>query len=261
MSKMRSNEGGLLLLVLGSLSLGLLPATAGAHIRLDQPTSRYPVPLVEDSSFLKEGPCGGGEDARTTDSSRVSFFRPGQTITVSWRETIHHASHYRIAFDADGQDDFTDPSSATDIVDPAVLPVLVDGIVDETSDADSYSVQVTLPEVACDNCTLQLIQYMYGRQEPLYYQCADLVLREDGQPPAGQGGTPNATDGADASDQSGDAEASSAGQGSISPAPPRAKEPVGKGCATRPSGSPPWRASLLLVVGIVAAWRIRGRTS
>ena len=44
--------------------------------------------------------------------------------------------------------------------------------------------QVTLPDVECERCTLQLIQVMtdkapYGDGNDLYYQCADLALRAD----------------------------------------------------------------------------------
>ncbi|MCA9560948.1 MAG: hypothetical protein KC583_20510, partial [Myxococcales bacterium] len=48
---------------------------------------------------------------------------------------------------------------------------------------------VTLPDVECDNCTLQVIQVMFDKPpqtspgNDLYYQCADLVLRGDGPPP------------------------------------------------------------------------------
>ena len=81
-------------------ALGLLaPLTATAHITLASPQPRY--------AEQKDGPCGRGSlDQRTT---KVSTFQVGQTITVSWTETVDHPSHYRIAFDDDGQDLFQDP--------------------------------------------------------------------------------------------------------------------------------------------------------
>jgi hypothetical protein len=48
---------------------------------------------------------------------------------------------------------------------------------------------VTLPDLVCDNCTLQVIQVMYDKPpyttpgNDIYYQCADLVLRVGGAPP------------------------------------------------------------------------------
>ena len=175
--------GGLALAILG------MNQVAEAHIRLTAPTSRHPLPANEDSSFLKDGPCGGLGDSRTTDPTRISTFAPGEVITIEWHETIHHASHYRIALDVDGQDDFVNPMGEDDIVEPPVLPILLDGIPDKSNGEDSFSVQVTLPLTPCDNCTIQLMQYMYDRDDPFYYQCADIVIAgEPVEPPTGSGG-------------------------------------------------------------------------
>lgn len=189
----------------------LLTGLSSAHIRMDAPISRNPVPEMEDSTNLKVGPCGGG-GVRTTDPDRINEFAPGQTIEVAFRETIPHASHYRISFDDDGQDDFADPTSDTDIVDPPVLPVLLDGIPDPAPGADEFSIMVTLPDIECDNCTLQLIQYMYDREQPMYYQCADLVLSGDSVQP-GTGGADGGTGGADGTGGETDSGGADAGTG------------------------------------------------
>jgi len=158
-----------------------LASAASAHIRIDAPTSRNPIPAMEDGSFLKDGPCGGGATgSRTSDPARITTFAPGETITVQWHETVNHDSHYRISLDMDGQDDFEDPVDENDIVDPPMLPVLLDGIPDPSNERDTFSVEVTLPNETCDTCTLQLTQYMYGRAQPMYYQCADIVIAEGG---------------------------------------------------------------------------------
>lgn len=156
-------------------------------------------------SNQKSSPCGGSCDSR---SDRVSVFEPGETITVRWDETINHPGHYRIAFDDDGSDDFADPADFDDIQDPPVLPVLLDGIADKNGGI--YEVQVTLPDVECENCTLQLIQMMtekgptYGDND-LYYRCADLALRSGGggSPDAGNGGPPDAGGGGGGDDGGG----------------------------------------------------------
>jgi MYXO-CTERM domain-containing protein len=142
---------------------------AQAHIALMSPTPRY--------GELKYGPCGrgGAMDVRTNN---VTTFKPGETITLTWKETVPHPGHYRIAFDPDGQR-FTDPSSFTDTA-PRMY-VLKDGIPDRTG-TQTYTETVTLPNVECNNCTLQLMQMMtdkppYGNGDDLYYQCADIVLR------------------------------------------------------------------------------------
>lgn len=145
----------------------LIAGPAAAHLHVTSPQSR--------GESLKQGPCGAGPDEAR--GSVVHTFRPGQTITVEWDEFVDHPGHFRISFDADGQDDFVDPAGFDDVDGgPAVL---LDGIADR--DGGAYSQAVTLPTVECDNCTLQVIQVMsdkppYGDGNDLYYQCVDLVL-------------------------------------------------------------------------------------
>jgi MYXO-CTERM domain-containing protein len=163
---------------------------------MDAPVSR----VGAGCSFFsdqKVGPCGVNQRG-----TNVTEFRPGQTITVRLNETIDHPSHYRIAFNPNG-DDFEDPTSKDDKNGGHPF-VLLDNIVDE--DADQQNVQVTLPNMTCENCTLQLIQVMYDKgangfggadgvgtddNDDLYYACADIVLK--GAPVGGgDAGTPDA---------------------------------------------------------------------
>ena len=88
-------------------------------------------------------------------TNNVSVFKPGQTITVSWDETINHPGHYRISFDSNGTG-FPDPKSFTDY--DSGPTDLVDNIADKNGGA--YTQQVTLPNISCMNCTLQVIQVM-----------------------------------------------------------------------------------------------------
>jgi len=164
--------------------VALSPVKARAHLGLDSPPSRY------GPDVLKTGPCGlsGGER-----SEHVSYYEPGATIEVRWNEYVHHPGHYRISFDDDGDDDFADPPSMMDL--DSNETVLLDGIEDKGASDRDYVATVTLPEVTCNNCTLQVIQVMYDKPpyttpgNDIYYQCADLVLREGGAPPdAGAGG-------------------------------------------------------------------------
>ncbi|HEY2409687.1 MAG TPA: SCE4755 family polysaccharide monooxygenase-like protein [Polyangiaceae bacterium] len=166
-----------------SVALGALAQSGVAlgHIRLQYPTPRYPAPAVEDGSQLKVGPCGVPNDTRTTDPTRISTFSPGQQIVVQWVETIGHPGHYRIAFDPNGQDNLGDPTSYDDIVDPPVPPILLDGIPDVAGNA-SYAQPITLPNIQCNNCTLQVLQIMTDKPpyeintNDVYHQCADIVL-------------------------------------------------------------------------------------
>lgn len=149
----------------------LSSGSALAHIQLDHPPAR--------TAEQKAGPCGAASSAR---SDRVSRFRPGATITIRWRETIDHPGHYRVAFDEDGDDSFPTPEGFDDDTsgDPAVL---IDLIADRAGGGE-YTQQITLPDVECSNCTLQLIQMMtdkapYGDGNDIYFQCADLELTPD----------------------------------------------------------------------------------
>ncbi|MGC4092416.1 MAG: MYXO-CTERM sorting domain-containing protein [Polyangiaceae bacterium] len=168
-----------------------LSSAAHAHISLDSPKSRYYVGSQADQNKLKYGPCGVTGDARTTNTALIATFKPGQTITVKWRETVQHPGFFRIAFDSDGQD-FTLPGT-TNLGDG--VSVLADKIADKSGAANlEYTYDVTLPNVECTKCTLQLVQvmttspppYTEGAGEDLYFNCADIVLKADA---AGSGGS------------------------------------------------------------------------
>jgi hypothetical protein len=157
----------------------VLAGQAPAHLGLDYPVSR------DGDLVLKEGPCG---QAGGTRSTNVTTLEAGAEIEVVWDEYVDHPGHFRIAFDADGDDDFADPiclSSCTTRTPEIELygdaTVLLDGIADTLG--GQGSARVTLPDVACERCTLQVIQVMYDKPpyvtpgNDIYYQCADLVLQ------------------------------------------------------------------------------------
>jgi hypothetical protein len=167
------------------LAGGLFVTTsARAHINLLEPVAR--VPGFPDSMLLR-GPCGQRQNTRLED--RVTVLRPGQSIDMVWEVYVQHVSYFRISFDPDGDDSFsTRPSAPSDAStdDPTELTpgdgeLILDYILDRGGDADRVEHQVTLPNVECDRCTLQLTQFTYGLplDDAIYYQCADLVL-DDG---------------------------------------------------------------------------------
>jgi hypothetical protein len=169
-----------LLPVVVVFGLLIAPADAAAHLGLSEPVSRY------GPDTLKTGPCGVADGERT---GNVTYYEPGETIEVRWDEYVDHPGHYRIAFDADGDDDFVDPQTIDEFYSNET--VLLDDIPDESAGEREYSAIVTLPDVTCDNCTLQVIQVMYDKPpyttpgNDIYYQCADLVLKEGGAPDGG----------------------------------------------------------------------------
>jgi hypothetical protein len=119
-----------------------------------------------------------------------NVFRPGETIRVVLRETIDHPSHYRIAFNPNG-DEFRDPVTVDDKANDYPF-ILVDAIEDDAGAVQE--VEITFPNVTTENGTLQLIQVMYDKggngfggrsnqervptdNDDLYYSCADIALR------------------------------------------------------------------------------------
>src|SRR5258706_3064587 len=70
------------------------PRIAEAHFRLIAPPNWMNQSAV-DGSPQKVGPCGN--EAPQTPTNMVTPFRPGQTITVQFMQTVQHPGHYRVA--------------------------------------------------------------------------------------------------------------------------------------------------------------------
>lgn len=207
-----------------SFALLLVPASAAAHIHLTAPQSRIDTLTGQDQ---KEQHCGVLNQVRTT---RVTTFKPGETITVTWMETINHPGWFRISFQPNG-DVFTIPPASngiavvngnnqasnmptedrtgqTDATTGAII--LKDRIADGT-----LTTQVTLPDMECTNCTLQFIQVMIDKppytedaaSDDIYFNCADITLSAGAaMPDAGGGGVDQ-----DASNGGGNNNASTSG--------------------------------------------------
>lgn len=217
---------------------------AQAHINLLSPAPRTP---GRPDTTLSSGPCGQRENGRREDG--VSVFRPGQRIDVVWEVYVQHVSYFRISFDPDGDDSFSArPSMPSDPAadDPtALLPgegeIILDYIEDPTGDLERVERQVTLPDVECSACTLQVIQFTYGLPlaRATYHQCADIVL----DAAAGGGGA---------------AEGAPALEGAVDAGAGRGAEPApASGCAlgTRAPGGA--GLALLLSAGLALAGRRR----
>lgn len=173
--------GPALLVVLWLVAICLVERPARAHINLLEPAPRAP---GRPDTQLSLGPCGQRENERREDG--VTVLRPGQSLDLTWEVYVQHASYFRIAFDADGDDSFSarptmPPDPAAD--DPTTLPpgegeLILDYILDPTGSIDRVERRVTLPDVECERCTLQVIQFTYGLPiaRATYHQCVDLVL-------------------------------------------------------------------------------------
>jgi hypothetical protein len=160
-------------------SLVLSAFSANAHVKI------ISHPMRNSIANIKEGTCGKSPDARSTN---INTFLSGSTITLQWDEFVPHPGSFRIAFDDDG-DDFPEPSSYEDLA-PTPEPgttLIATGLFQHTSAQSQgiYSFDVTLPDIECDNCTLQLTQLMTDKPpytvggNDIYYNCLDVTLTKD----------------------------------------------------------------------------------
>lgn len=226
-------------------SLGLVTsfaATAGAHIRLLSPAPRYE---VQGEVGIKSCPCGLGGSNRVCDvardgsdddrSTRVTRLEAGSTVTLRFEEFVDHAGRFRVAFDPEGADmaDFN-ANILDDISDP------------RGTGGQVWEMEVTLPDMICDNCTLQLVQAMevdvntpVADPAPIssYYSCVDLELVAPGAlddaPGDGQPGDGEPGDGEQNDSEPGD----DLDMGEQTPAPSD-DAPSGANAAGEASGTP-----------------------
>lgn len=164
-------------------ALVLVPSIAAAHIQLSYPPAR--------TTMQKTRHCGDPAVAR---SANPTVLKPGAQLTVVWYETIDHPGHFRISFDNDGENFIVPPNATATTVgtDPTVLIDLIADVQGNFPAAGrKYEQTITLPNMECANCTLQVIQLMTDKppyttnalSDDIYYQCADLVLSNTAPPP------------------------------------------------------------------------------
>jgi hypothetical protein len=205
------------IIAVGGLLVCTVVPVAHAHISLERGMTHLSR-NGDAANSLKDGPCGvaGAANQRGT---HIYTYAPGETITVTFSEYIGHTSYFRFAFDDNGDDGFVDPVSidpidstrgcpytaaeaandhcnASDFYNNAtVLPDMdnLDPHITTFLGTKLWTYQVTLPNIECDNCTLQVIQVMedppghgpFDGNADIYHQCIDLVLTNGG---AGAGG-------------------------------------------------------------------------
>ncbi len=177
---------------------------AAAHISLEEGGD---FKSRSGDANLKQEPCGLTGSTRGTN---IYTFAPGATLTIHLVETIPHPSYFRWAFQMSGDDEFKEPASikpidpnrpcpidsgdhcgASDYYNtPNVQPGWDDLFPHLAMGVQTYTFQLTMPNVECDNCTLQVIQVMedndlHGDYDPtpgvgiedIYHQCIDIVLK------------------------------------------------------------------------------------
>lgn len=195
-------------------AVAMAPERAQAHFRLEAPAVMTEQNQLGDPQ--KVYPCGS--DGTATLTGDVTTYTAGDTITITISEQIYHPGHYRVALAENDVSELPadppitpgpgDECAMTEIMNPPVYPVLADGMLAHSDPFEGeQSFEVTLPEdVACENCTLQVVQYMSSHAAPcFYYHCAVIDIE-----PA-QGSSTTDAPGTTSGDPTGDPETSSTG--------------------------------------------------
>jgi hypothetical protein len=132
----------------------------------------------------------------------VTKAQGGQKLHIKLQETVFHPGHYRIALAVNSRAELPpDPEVTTrdsekgpwsvsaPIEKNPKPPVLMDGLFAHTSkQMDPWETDVTLPNISCSKCTLQIIQFMaeHGRNSDgdfSYHHCAELQITADPSKP------------------------------------------------------------------------------
>src|SRR5262245_44725389 len=187
--------------------LAMLAQSASAHFKLLEPASW----LVESDRGdpQKSGPCGGSNTDWGKPSFVVTKATGGQKLHIKVQETIYHPGHYRVALAVNSPTELPpDPETTTregergplsvsaKIQDPPQIPVLADGLfvhsTRPTGPMAPFETDVTLPNISCRKCTLQIVQFMaeHGFNNPggyTYHHCADLQIDLDPKKPRDTG--------------------------------------------------------------------------
>jgi len=174
-----------LTLVAAATVVAFSSTTADAHFHLDAP----PADNVQDTQGdpQKTAPCGGG----TEPTGIISAYQVGTNVTITIDETIFPPGHYRVALAENDPSELpAEPpvtAGATEcgsvpIEDPPVYPVLADGVLVHDAAFDRpRTIDVALPtDVTCDNCTLQVLEFMSSHAAPCFYHhCAAIKIQTD----------------------------------------------------------------------------------
>lgn len=199
--------------LLASALLVAVPSVSFAHISMLQPKER-----TDSNDDQKTRHCGTVGWSRAANPSRTATYKPGETIRVMYRETISHPGWYRIAFQPNGEVFSYPPPGAgaggfptvdqTGMVDAATGTMILKDRIPDAPPNTTMMIDVTLPNIECNNCTLQFTQFMSDRtpyntndRGSVYFRCADITLTNgptpDGPPAmmdAGPDASPPAAD-------------------------------------------------------------------
>ncbi len=166
-------------ILLAVVIVASLSATTDAHFVLVYPAASFLQNRLGDPQ--KIGPCGGvsANPTRGTPanpgvpSGTITNLKGGTTMPLLVSESIFHPGHYRVALARNmaqlppdpvvttGQTERGVRSQSAVIQNPAVAPVLVDGIFAHTErPTQNWEMDIPVPNIDCQNCVVQVIQFM-----------------------------------------------------------------------------------------------------
>jgi len=178
----------------------VVPVALHAHFKLVEPASW----LIEDDRGdpQKAGPCGGTNTDYGKPSYAVTQAVGGSKLHIKVVETIYHPGHYRVALAVNSPAELpVDPKATTEttdrgprsvsaeIMNPVQAPVIADGLFPHQAKVDGpLETDVTLPNISCRRCTLQIIQFMeqHAVNNPgmyTYHHCAAVQITADPKKP------------------------------------------------------------------------------
>jgi hypothetical protein len=187
--------------------LAWLAAEADAHFVLVSPAPSIVQNRLGDPQ--KVAPCGGvsANPGRGTPanpgvpSGVVTDIKGGSSFHVLLSETVFHPGHYRVALAKSAASLPPDPKVTTrdsdrgpwsvsaEIQSPALPPLLADGLFAHTERPTGLvEADITIPNVNCRNCILQVIQFMadHGKNPDgdfSYHHCATVNITADAAKP------------------------------------------------------------------------------
>jgi hypothetical protein len=170
----------------------LAPAAAFAHFILHAPEPWLAQNPLGDPQKL--GPCGGTTANPGTPTNIVTPLRGGDMLHLKIEETVFHPGHYRVALAVMTRSELPDdpmimiretpkgPISVSAQIASAKPPILADGLFAHTQKPTTpWETDVKLPNINCDKCTLQVIEFM--AEHPYNtdggyncHHCADLKI-------------------------------------------------------------------------------------
>ena len=200
-------------LIAMAITLPMIPVGTDAHFKLLEPASW--IEEDERGDPQKLGPCGGDPRGQNDEllTGVVTQATGGSMLHIKIQETIFHSGHYRVALSVNSRNELPpDPLTFEKYTDrgvysvwaaiqsPPQIPVITDGLfihypaegepasaIPDTPMAP-WETDIELPNVNCEKCTLQVIQFMadHGYNQPggySYHHCADLQITADSSKP------------------------------------------------------------------------------